>query len=249
MDGLFSALWILCPENLAIEREILGRLKPVLRMAIPDYVYVPEGHDDFAGCAIIPGTRLAPWRFRRLGKEAKRHAARDLGEFVSDLHAFPIQQARAAGVARERSQFEDARAWVEDYFARTRPELDGHSSRLFDGWLEDLRESTHEYSPVLAHNDLWHKHIYIDPDTGVLSGVIDWGDVAITDPAWDFFGFWAYGEPFVDSVLAYYRHYTDGIKKRSWDCFRLKVMMAGCSSIGRCRKYAVQLLSGVDALA
>src|SRR4051794_19295109 len=39
---------------------------------------------------------------------------------------------------------------------------------------------------VFSHNDLGIEHILTDPGTPAVTGVIDWGDAAIADPAYDF---------------------------------------------------------------
>ena len=39
---------------------------------------------------------------------------------------------------------------------------------------------------VFSHNDLGIEHILTDPGTRAVTGVIDWGDAAIVDPAYDF---------------------------------------------------------------
>jgi aminoglycoside phosphotransferase (APT) family kinase protein len=39
---------------------------------------------------------------------------------------------------------------------------------------------------VLSHNDLGIEHVLVDPATGAVTGVIDWSDAALTDPAYDF---------------------------------------------------------------
>lgn len=38
---------------------------------------------------------------------------------------------------------------------------------------------------VLCHNDLGAEHVLVDPATGAVTGVIDWSDAAIADPARD----------------------------------------------------------------
>jgi aminoglycoside phosphotransferase (APT) family kinase protein len=39
---------------------------------------------------------------------------------------------------------------------------------------------------VFSHNDLGVEHVLVDPATGAVTGVIDWADAAIADPALDF---------------------------------------------------------------
>jgi aminoglycoside phosphotransferase (APT) family kinase protein len=42
------------------------------------------------------------------------------------------------------------------------------------------------WTPVFSHNDLGIEHVLVDPGTATVTGVIDWGDAAIVDPAVDF---------------------------------------------------------------
>jgi aminoglycoside phosphotransferase (APT) family kinase protein len=39
---------------------------------------------------------------------------------------------------------------------------------------------------VFSHNDLGIEHVLVDPGTWTVTGVIDWSDAAIVDPAVDF---------------------------------------------------------------
>jgi aminoglycoside phosphotransferase (APT) family kinase protein len=39
---------------------------------------------------------------------------------------------------------------------------------------------------VFSHNDLGIEHVLVAPATGAITGVIDWSDAALTDPAYDF---------------------------------------------------------------
>jgi aminoglycoside phosphotransferase (APT) family kinase protein len=39
---------------------------------------------------------------------------------------------------------------------------------------------------VFSHNDLGIEHVLVDPATGRITGVIDWSDAAVVDPAYDF---------------------------------------------------------------
>ena len=50
-----------------------------------------------------------------------------------------------------------------------------------------LGEAPPEPAPdlVLAHDDLGIEHVLVDPDTHAVTGVIDWTDAALVDPAVD----------------------------------------------------------------
>jgi aminoglycoside phosphotransferase (APT) family kinase protein len=52
--------------------------------------------------------------------------------------------------------------------------------------------------------DLEDEHVLLD-ESGRISGIIDWGDSGLSDPATDFRGLYAWlGENFVRDVLAHY---------------------------------------------
>ena len=42
------------------------------------------------------------------------------------------------------------------------------------------------YTPVFSHNDLGIEHVLVDPVAWTVTGIIDWSDAAIVDPAHDF---------------------------------------------------------------
>src|SRR5439155_24588353 len=60
------------------------------------------------------------------------------------------------------------------------------------------------FSPVLCHGDFSSDHLLVDPTCGALTGVIDFGDVAIGDPAGEFTWRAEYGETFFERVLEAY---------------------------------------------
>ena len=42
------------------------------------------------------------------------------------------------------------------------------------------------YTPAFSHNDMGIEHVLIDPVAWTVTGIIDWSDAAIVDPAYDF---------------------------------------------------------------
>jgi aminoglycoside phosphotransferase (APT) family kinase protein len=52
--------------------------------------------------------------------------------------------------------------------------------------------------PVFSHNDLGIEHVLIDPGTWTVTGIIDWSDAAIVDPAIDFGLLYGVAVPCVD---------------------------------------------------
>lgn len=208
-----------CEEgHLVKERAILNAVKSKTKsIPSPEFTFIPKA-PDFAGYKAIQGTRLSPWRFERLSKANRAEAAKRLGDFLNGLHSYPIAKARKLGIEEGDSSIYH-RSLGRELLAERGGELQPKFRKIFERWIESSESIDHSFKPVLAHNDLWYKHIYHDPSTGELSGIIDWGDIGITDPAKDFYGFWVFGESFLDEVLSHYQHADPNIKERSFEHF------------------------------
>jgi aminoglycoside phosphotransferase (APT) family kinase protein len=110
--------------------------------------------------------------------------AATLGELLAALHAAPL--ARMAELVdtddqplgrwrREAAQAHAAVAAALPAEHRRAVELFLEASPPAGGWV-----------PVFSHNDLGIEHVLVDPGTWTVTGVIDWSDAAIVDPAVDF---------------------------------------------------------------
>ena len=147
-------------------------------------VPTPRFADEDAGVLAyvrIPGRPL-------LGRHPPRGAARRLGSFLRNLHG--IDPATVADVIPTDDA--DPDEWLE--------QLEGPG---------DLVELAHATRPrpsaqrVVAHADLGAEHI-LELD-GTLTGIIDWSDAAVTDPALDFARLYRdFGPAFLEQVLAAY---------------------------------------------
>ena len=200
-----------------LRREIalLPELAPALPVSVPAFELV-SADPLFVGYRKLPGGPL--------GRDASLDVARALGGFLSALHAFPLERARAAGVAG------DSARWREDYarqLARFRenvlpllmPDERAAAVEMFDGFLQHLDRATFE--AVLIHADLGPEHVLCED--GRVTGVIDWGDTRIGDPALDFASLLhGLGEAFACALLGNYGGRTDdGFRQRALFYHRL----------------------------
>lgn len=65
--------------------------------------------------------------------------------------------------------------------------LDPEAARWLTGWFERLAARLPDTVPaVLIHGDVAAQNIMVDPVTGALTGLIDWGDAGLADPATEF---------------------------------------------------------------
>jgi aminoglycoside phosphotransferase (APT) family kinase protein len=89
---------------------------------------------------------------------------------------------------------------------------------------------------VLVHNDFAAEHVLIDAEAQRVTGVIDWSDIAISDPAADFAGIFHWGgDPFADAVLAAYEGALDnGFRRRA----RFMAVCRGAMDVAFGRQFA-----------
>jgi aminoglycoside phosphotransferase (APT) family kinase protein len=108
-----------------------------------------------------------------------------LGRFLYDLHLVPPEfvgmRLRSAATVRAEYRLE-----LAELGRHVLPLLGSseraYAERLIDGFLDD--DANFRFASCLTHGDIGPTHVLIT-DRGDLSGVIDWGDASIGDPAAD----------------------------------------------------------------
>ncbi len=110
--------------------------------------------------------------------------AADLGAFLAALHAAPAGQ-----MARYVDPDETPLTEWQDEAAGNYDEVVDHVPAAYRIAVEAFLSAPpppQADSPVFSHNDLGIEHILVNPATGTITGIIDWTDAALTDPAYDF---------------------------------------------------------------
>ncbi|NUW36824.1 phosphotransferase [Nonomuraea sp. SMC257] len=110
--------------------------------------------------------------------------AEPLGAFLSALHAAPadgLRELAPPDLYPAPTLLQDAGQNYRDVEEHV-PEEQRPLVEAF------LRAAVPADTAVLrfCHNDLGAEHLLADPETGLLTGVLDWTDAAFTDPAHDF---------------------------------------------------------------
>lgn len=174
-----------------LRREIayLPALAPRLPLAIPVPEYVGEPDADFPwpfwGARIIPGRELA---MARPEAAALTAVARELGGFLRALHDPALVTEAGEGLPYDPMRRGDPRFRAEH--ARTGlAALADLGLWEPDPAVERVLEAGEQTRPpggsVVCHGDLHLRHLLIDPSGAHASGVIDWIDVCLGDPALD----------------------------------------------------------------
>ena len=220
------------PKTKAVERqmEIESRLLPLLapRLPVPVPVFQFYGEASslfgrrFCGYAKLPGEPAIRLKPESLSVGA---LATSLGRFFSALHAFPVDDAARAGVPEQQldESLREIRTDALDDLERVSeiaPEAPIAAWRRF---LEAGVEPARTHRTALVHNDFSAEHALFDSSAHAITGVIDWSDVAISDPAVDFAGLYHWGgHRLVREVLA---KYEGGLGESE---LRLARYMAAC---------------------
>jgi aminoglycoside phosphotransferase (APT) family kinase protein len=184
-----------------IRREIavLPWLAPQLPLAIPRPTFVGELDDwPFWGAALVPGAEIA-------GRpdEERTAAAAAAGAFLRTLHDLtpPAElQALLALDPMRRGDPDHRMATAREWLARLEPAATVDVEPLFE---QATGLAPSPAYPRLSHGDLHVRHLLVDETTA--TGVIDWGDVCLADPAVDLsLGYAAFlGRPRAAFLTAY----------------------------------------------
>ena len=195
-------------QRLQREIKLLSLLAGRLSVPIPHYKYMAlsqKNQFSFAGYRKIPGNPVTIGGYRLAWT---RKLAAGLAEFLRQLHTAKITRGIAQTLPRQGSKEE--KRILEKHRARIRAlaykYLDRKTRELSESFLEDSVErfAKANYEPVLVHGDLTDRNILVDPNSGKLAGILDWGDSRIADPAWDFCGLFEVNRHLGYETLALY---------------------------------------------
>ncbi len=112
-----------------------------------------------------------------------------LGRFLASLRSIPADSLTGLVELEIEPLFD----WLAD--ARDCWDAIGHRAASPGGFPQHSLDRIHRFLAAapppqgdevcFTHNDLGGEHVLVDPDRGDVTGVIDWTDAAITDPAID----------------------------------------------------------------
>jgi aminoglycoside phosphotransferase (APT) family kinase protein len=162
------------PDSLIRDVAVLAAVAEYTTLPIPHPVLIrPE-----QGVLVyekIPGGPAAA------GERLPEPFAETIGAFLARLHTAPVAELRdLAGDDADPPQ-----TWLADartLFAECREQIP--KPRRIEAFLaEPTPPPCPEAELVFSHNDLGAEHVLVDDER--VTGVIDWSDAAITDPAYD----------------------------------------------------------------
>ena len=192
--------------NLKKEVQALNYLKNRVTLQIPDIEYYSEKYG-VCGYKEIKGEKLTPAVYRNMSDDEKDKLAQDISLFLREMHAVPLPDIDGLelNIADDyKSDYDALRETVYDKIP------DRSKKYLYDLYKRILNdEQISRYVKALCHNDLSCNHMIIQNNKIV--GIIDFGDVAVTDRDKDFVYLLEdsseeIGREFGLKILEYYEH-------------------------------------------
>lgn len=200
------------PEGIVqLKREaaFLEKASPNLPVTVPRYEWICwDPALPFGGYRKVTGLSLSDAR------SIPPDVSADLGRFLSALHSLPPGEVFPSDSVEQPDWVALWQRRVRRWEGRLLKELDPFLEAAVRLWCRRLLEMLDSPSLRLTpiHGDLSADHVLIR--NGRLSGVIDWGDACLGDPALDFAALWhELGETFAREVA---KHGTGGREGTFW---------------------------------
>ncbi|WP_219472004.1 phosphotransferase family protein [Nonomuraea rhizosphaerae] len=190
------------------EVDLLAVVRDLAPVAVPEVVFADYGE------GVIAYRKLAGRPLNQSPVREPERLAEPLGRLLSALHG--AQPGEMRGFAPldlypAPTLLEDAELDYRDIERHVPSEL----RPLVEAFLRDSPPDEPR-SLRFCHNDLGAEHLLVDPSASALTGVIDWTDAAVTDPAHDFALIYRdLGPEVFERVLVHYdRDFDDGDRSR-----------------------------------
>ncbi|MCE2440157.1 MAG: aminoglycoside phosphotransferase family protein [Candidatus Latescibacteria bacterium] len=201
VNGKWIFRFVRDPSNtqLSVEQAFLPLFKGHSPLPIPEIRYSGA---NFIAYEKIGGVKFSESVFRSLGWNERTSHAAALGEFLSCLHAFPLEHRHLKAAPFGGWDF-----W-EELWPAAAPRLQPDNRKRAEGYFHRALSgiASAAYRDVVTHSDFGTSNVLIDASGTKLTGVIDFGDISVGDPAADFATFYRrFGKPFAEDMAEAYR--------------------------------------------
>jgi aminoglycoside phosphotransferase (APT) family kinase protein len=196
-------------EQLLREVQLLPYVARRVRVPIPVYSHLgrPSPHypHPFGAYPMLAGRPANQFDLEALPRD---EIAGALAVLLSSLHGWDGAEATRLGLPflDDDELIAEVRADAIEDFELVRQMA---PDRPLDRWHAFLANppapSRRDRAPVVVHADLAAEHLLFDAAAHAVTGVIDWSEIAVGDPAIDFAGVFHWGgQPLMDAVLRRY---------------------------------------------
>jgi aminoglycoside 2''-phosphotransferase len=190
------------------EKEVLTFLHNRVSIPVPQYKYYCETCPSLKGAAGgYPKLQGEP--LQDVSIENPQKIAHHMGRVLSELHAveypelFDYQKVLQSPITFYHT--------IQKYVF---PVLTQKEQKWTHTLFKSYISTSWDFKPVFVHGDCDSSNILYNPDTGI-SGLIDFEDAGIGDPAWDFCALHAeYGNTFLKNMISTYEPQDATLIKR-----------------------------------
>lgn len=173
-------------KSLYIEGKILPHLEEYIPIPYSKPLFFGVGGSDYP--APFLGYPYLNGKFPMGLADGQRVlSVKTLAHFLRKLHSFPVQKAQEYGIQHDHRNLTDIsqrKRKMHSFMSNLATHLNEKEQRTIKDYLERLTIERVESKHVFLHGDLHFKNILVD-EKGLVSGIIDWGDMNIGHPACD----------------------------------------------------------------
>lgn len=192
-------------RSLKKEMMALPWIGKYVTLPVPQYEYIALDNEQrgFSGYKCIPGRRFSEGVIKSLSLEERETAQSDLKQFFQEVHEVPLDLMEYAGVRENTIRRRAERARDESLPAIAEfltPEEVAHFNKMIEDFLSEERNFS--YKKTFLHGDVNPSNVRFDEKKRRIAGVIDWGNMTIDDPLFDFVRpYTGFGKDFTEQIL------------------------------------------------
>ena len=195
------------------EIDILNLLSTFLSFKIPKPLHFSLNKETpFMVYEKIPGISLSKC-FNEIQNSQKQKIAHQIADFLSELHSLRLDESselKSLSTEDYHDYWMNVSIKMEkEIFPKLTSEQKNWLSNVFSDFLED--NQNFKFTPCVIHGDFDTSNILVDPNSFNITGIIDFEESSIFDPAADFI-FYDEGEIFLKHILDNYK----GIKENNF---------------------------------
>lgn len=191
-------------NDLDKEISFLPKIVSRISLRIPEFKFIGKQLSGltFVGYKKLPGEIIGENDFVKLSKTTQTKITSQLADFLDELQAVLVGEAKECGVPviDFRENFRNDSLVLNELKAELPVEVFTYLVNRYHEYLNN--DKYFDYTPTLLHADLSPNHFLYNRNAGELTGIIDFGDMQIGDPDYEYkYMYQDIGPEFVRQVM------------------------------------------------